>query len=267
MRQFFILSLTFVFASLTYAQTSTKTDKPLQVGHIEYRALSTSSQAIITDIKTQNAINSWRDSTFLVLKGNMPPLWLQNKVTPAQFDTLVVLNRLCNVDYSAFKGYGLPASIVSLYMNSAKRWIQNVMKDSVNVTPNVGWGLYETQILKPLKDNTVKGVRKVEYVIYSSVDGYDVHMLLMAEMKLNKRSGNYESVTFQIAPYTLARIPITIGKTELLEGESQKVSQIVIPKDSRSATYSLNGYVFFIDPLGDKHRENINSFFKLKLDK
>lgn len=36
-------------------------------------------------------------------KCQMPPHWLLNKVTPAQYDTLVVLNRLCTVDYSLLK--------------------------------------------------------------------------------------------------------------------------------------------------------------------
>ena len=51
-----------------------------------------------------------------VPKGKMPPRWLLNKVTPAQYDTLVALNRLCTVDYSMLKGYKVTPQMVEKVM-------------------------------------------------------------------------------------------------------------------------------------------------------
>lgn len=73
-----------------------------------------------------------------VAKGKMPPRWLLNKVTPAQYDTLVALNRLCTVDYSMLKGYKVTPQMVEKVMGQARKYIREAMDSHDGVVPRVG---------------------------------------------------------------------------------------------------------------------------------
>ena len=62
-----------------------------------------------------------------VPKGKMPPRWLLNKVTPAQYDTLVALNRLCTVDYSMLKGYKVTPQMGAMTDGAGVRALARVL--------------------------------------------------------------------------------------------------------------------------------------------
>lgn len=109
-----------------------------------------------------------------VAKGKMPPRWLLNKVTPAQYDTLVALNRLCMVDYSMLKGYKVTPQMVEKVMGQARKYIREAMDRHDGVVPRVGWTALVTKTLTTWSDKTEKGTRTVEYLVGSSADGYDV---------------------------------------------------------------------------------------------
>ena len=89
-----------------------------------------------------------------VPKGKMPPRWLLNKVTPAQYDTLVALNRLCTVDYSMLKGYKVTPQMVEKVMGQARKYIREAMDRHDGVVPCVGWTALVTKKLTTWSDKT-----------------------------------------------------------------------------------------------------------------
>ena len=122
-----------------------------------------------------------------VAKGKMPPRWLLNKVTPAQYDTLVALNRLCTVDYSMLKGYKVTPQMVEKVMGQARKYLREAMDRHDGVVPRVGWTTLATKTLTTWTDKTEKCIRTVEYLVGSSADGYDVHLLLRATLQRDRR--------------------------------------------------------------------------------
>lgn len=197
-------------------------------------------------------------------KCQMPPHWLLNKVTPAQYDTLVVLNRLCTVDYSMLKGYNVTSADVAQVMKTAREYINKALANTNGVTPNVGWKVTSIKQLRPWCDKIEKNVRKVEYMVYSSIDGYDVHLLLRTTLLRDRKTGGYRSVAYQLVPYSVQNIPVTVDAPSVCF-KGKPVTNLEIGKDGKSASYTINATVIFTDPLGEKHQELVSTTVTLEL--
>lgn len=193
-----------------------------------------------------------------VPKGKMPPRWLLNKVTPAQYDTLVALNRLCTVDYSMLKGYKVTPQMVEKVMGQARKYIREAMDRHDGVVPRVGWTALVTKTLTTWSDKTEKGTRTVEYLVGSSADGYDVHLLLRATLQRDRQTGGYRSVAYELVPYSVQGMPVEVKSPRVYAGGTAPVAQLEWGKDGKSPYYAVNATLDFTDPLGAKHREQIN---------
>lgn len=193
-----------------------------------------------------------------VAKGKMPPRWLLNKVTPAQYDTLVALNRLCMVDYSMLKGYKVTPQMVEKVMGQARKYIREAMDRHDGVVPRVGWTTLVTKTLTTWSDKTEKGTRTVEYLVGSSADGYDVHLLLRATLQRDRQTGGYRSVAYELVPYSVQGMPVDVKSPRVYAGGTTPAAQLEWGKDGKSPYYAVNATLDFTDPLGAKHREQIN---------
>lgn len=149
-------------------------------------------------------------------------------------------------------------------MKTAREYINKVLANNNGVTPNVGWKVTAIKQLRPWCDKTEKNVRKVEYMVYSSIDGYDVHLLLRATLQRDRKTGTYSSIAYQLVPYSVQGIPVTVDNAVLsLSGKS--VANLEIGKDGKSGSYIVNAKVNFTDPLGEKHQELVSTTVILKL--
>ncbi len=200
------------------------------------------------------------------VKGKLPPRWLLNKVTPSQYDTLTILNRLCDVDYSMLKGYDVTPSDVAQVMTQARENINKALNNNNGITPRVGWKKALMITVSPWRDKVEKGQRKVEYMIYSSVDGYDVHLLLRATFKRDRQTGGYRSVAYDVVPYSVQGIPVKIGQTRVSTNGIDTVECLDIAKGGKSSCYVVNTAVNFTDPLGNKHFEQVDMSLWLTLN-
>ena len=199
-----------------------------------------------------------------VPKGMLPPRWLLNKVTPAQYDTLAALNRLCNVDYSMLKGYNVTPQMVSSVIAQAREQLHKAV-DSVNeATPGVGWRAIMSKTIKPWREMVEKGVRTVEYMVYSSIDGYDVHLLLRAKLQRAGKKGNWCSVSYELVPYSIQNIPVEVSHALVSQQGGVPVDSIEIGSDVQKRGYAVSATLRFTDPLGNKHEEFASVSIHLK---
>ena len=120
------------------------------------------------------------------LRGNMPPTWLHNKVTPEQYDTLAMLNMIASVNYDLLKGYNTQVpNAIDRFMNDTafNKRTDNVFKATAySLTPKlISW------------QNLSKTTAEARYLLYSSIDGYDAHVVLTATLHKDKKTGSYTS--------------------------------------------------------------------------
>lgn len=204
--------------------------------------------------------------TSKVPQGSMPPRWLLNKVTPAQYDTLVALNRLCHVDYSMLKSYDVTPEMVSRIMGQAREELRKAIDKTDGTVSGTGWIVARIKTIKPWRETVEKGVRKVEYLVYSSVDGYDVHLLLRASLQRDRRTGVYRSVSYELVPYSIQGIPVKIERAEVSKVGSGAVSCLEIGSDGKSTSYAISAALEYTDPLGNKHIELVSTSVHLQVD-
>ena len=200
-------------------------------------------------------------------KGQLPPEWVKNKVTPEQYDTLALLNMLATVDYSSLKGYAVAAGDVRLMMSAAGRAIHRFMADDkgseVRMFSYCGVG--EPRVA-PMQQTAAKSVVAVRYVLYSSVDGYDAHVVLTAHLRRDAKTRCYTADSYELTGYSLGGATVA-AQIELHSADTgEKVGQIVIGADGVSPRYSLTGQIAYTDPLGRKHQECIGETLMLSLD-
>lgn len=191
-------------------------------------------------------------------KGQMPPCWLKNKVSKEQYDTLTALNMLADVDYGALKGYNVSNSDVESFMTQAKKAIYAFTESSD--------GKYVKQFTSE-SSSTFDGVpysravgkkqTEAKYLAYSSIDGYDAHVLITLSLVKNKTTKGYTASGISYEGYSLSGVPVTVDVRLQDFKERKEITSIDIPKDGISEQYSLFGTIEFTDPLGCHHKERV----------
>ena len=200
-------------------------------------------------------------------KGQLPPAWVKNKVTPEQYDSLALLNMLATVDYSWLKGYDVTAGDVRQMMSAVRRAIHRFMADDkgteVRIFSYSDGG--ETHVA-PVQQTAAKSMVAVRYVLYSSVDGYDAHVVLTANLRRDAKNRCYTADSYELTGYSLGGATVA-AQIELHSADTgEKVGQIVIGADDVSPRYSLMGRITYTDPLGRKHQECIGKTLILSFD-
>lgn len=192
-------------------------------------------------------------------KGTLPPQWLKNKVSAAQYNSLSILNMLADVDYTAFKGIGKCEKSIKNAMGFVNKAILQFVNDTPdNSNHHFSSAQLNAEDAKPLKETAIKNGKQLQYIFYSSIDGYDAHVLLSATAVKDKKQNSYTAQDLRIEGYSLSGLPVTI-KLNLINCETfQPANTIEIGKDGRSGQYRLEGTIEFDDPLGNHHTEHMN---------
>lgn len=191
-------------------------------------------------------------------KGQMPPCWLKNKVSKEQYDTLVALNMLADVDYGALKGYNISDRDVASFMTQAKKAMDFFMKN----TGGKGAKQFSSESAStfdgvPYSKTVGKKQTEAKYLVYSSIDGYDAHVLITLPLVKNKTTKGYTASGISFEGYSLSGVPITVDVRLQDFKERKEITSIEIPRDGTSDQYLLFGTIEFTDPLGCHHKERV----------
>jgi len=205
------------------------------------------------------------------LRGNMPPTWLHNKVTPEQYDTLAMLNMIASVNYDLLKGYNTDKRDIDTIMAQVPKAIDRFMNDTAfnKRTDNVFKATAYSLTPKLISwQNLSKTTAEARYLLYSSIDGYDAHVVLTATLHKDKKTGSYTSSQYRIEGYSMggAKVDCQLTVTDLRAHASDECKQISIGKGQTASSIIITGSIAFTDPLGNKHHEPIdrNLLFELQ---
>ena len=110
--------------------------------------------------------------------------------------------------------------------------------------------------MQEMKDSVV-----ADYLIYSSIDGYDAHVAISVTFKKDKKNGKLSSHYYFIYPTSMSKLEMKDIKVKFDNvSPNKKANNIVISKEKGSSDlFLLKGHIAFVDPLGCKHKEYINT--------
>ncbi len=205
------------------------------------------------------------------LRGNMPPAWLRNKVTTEQYDTLTMLNMIASVNYDLFKGYNTDKRDIDTIMAQVPKAIDRFMNDTAfnKRTDNIFRAAVYSLTPKLISwQNVSKTTAEARYLLYSSMDGYDAHVVLTGTLHKDKKTGSYTSSQYKIEGYSMggAKVDCHLTVIDLRTRASDECKQITIGKGKAASSITITGSIDFTDPLGNKHHEPIdrNLLFELQ---
>lgn len=250
MRQILFLML-LLSANFSYAQTQQTAAKPLLQGKFLFSGKGNSVP--------KGDYNP---------KGELPPAWLKNKVSEAQYDSLAALNKLCMVDYSAFKGVNISATDIADIMTKVKSMLNNKNTLSTSDGEIAYFGLSSvSKTLKPWqKVIKEEDKTKAQYIAYSSIDGYDAHILITYQYTNDKTTGQSRS-NVGVFAYSLSGNTVKLENSGLDFLGNKSAKEIVFDANGLSNPVALHGTLVFDDPLGYHHSENVNVTFCLMMPK
>ena len=205
------------------------------------------------------------------LRGNMPPAWLRNKVTTEQYDTLTMLNMIASVNYDLLKGYNTDKRDIDAIMAQVPKAIDRFMNDTAfnKRTDNIFRAAVYSQKPKLISwQNVSKTTAEARYLLYSSMDGYDAHVVLTATLHKDKKTDSYTSSQYKVEGYSMggAKVDCQLTVIDLRTRASDECKQITIGKGKAASSITITGSIDFTDPLGNKHHEPIdrNLLFELQ---
>lgn len=199
-------------------------------------------------------------------KGNLPPAWLKNKVNEKQYATLVKFNKLYDVDYTAYKGYNLSKDFIDRQIQIAQKIIKEPPQKNAPDYARQHYSVIKFHDkMMPFNKIEKENSKDVQYLLYSSEDGYDVHILLKANFSKDPANGLNSAQHYTLEGYSLSKIPIKADVKLLLSKSLKEIEKINLDKDEVSPNYNLQGVIEYDDPLGYHHKEFINQSLTLKL--
>ena len=202
-----------------------------------------------------------KDRNLCVPKGELPPVWLKNKVMPEQYDTLAMLNMVASVNYDMFKGYNITPVYIRNAMTAVERALERFMRSKDKTPKTFTIGSMQGGNIQPLPGRC-KG-KDSQFLLYSSIDGYDAHVVLTATRYKDKKTGGYNADTYRMEGLSLGGAIVTCDLELCDSKRGEEVKCVKISTDGLSGEYSLVGTITFVDPLGCKHKEYVNRQFRL----
>ena len=198
----------------------------------------------------------------------MPPAWLHNKVTPEQYDTLALLNMIASVNYDLLKGYNTDKRDIDAVMAQVHKAIDRFTNDkdfnkrTDNFLSSSGYTL--TQKIISWQERP-KSTIEARCLLYSSIDGYDAHVVLTATLHKDKKTGTYTSSQYKVESYSLGGAKVECQVKLYDHPTNQECQQVTFGKGKTASKLLITGSITFTDPLGNKHREPINNNLTLEL--
>ena len=178
-------------------------------------------------------------------KGELPPAWVKNKVSYEQYAQLVEANKQRGIDYSALKGYGVSDKFIETFVKTV------TTTNSTNIAV-----FTSAKCLSPVEVKDIKGGKQYQYLIYSSSEGYDAHLMLTMEVMDGQPTASYG-----ILPCSFSGMPVKANVR--LSGSNDKYQATAIKQSNNTsdeACYALLGTITYTDPLGYEHQETINLY-------
>ena len=193
-------------------------------------------------------------------KGQMPPAWLKNKLTEEQYNKMVILNILADVNYDIFK--------YNTNIDAEMEHVDKAIKTFMDNPEGKKGARYDREVhnageILPYRMQEMKDSVVADYLIYSSIDGYDAHVAISITFIKNKKKGTLSEHYYFIYPTSMSKLEMKDIKVKLDNADqNKKTNRIVISKEKGlSEQFQLKGQVSFVDPLGCKHKEYINTTF------
>lgn len=202
------------------------------------------------------------------LRGNMPPAWLHNKVTAEQYDTLALLNMIASVNYDLLKGHNTDKYTVDAVMQQVHKAIDRFTNDTDfnKRTDNFLSGSGYTLTPKIISwQERPKSTVEVRCLLYSSIDGYDAHVVLTATLHKDKKTGAYTSSRYKVEGYSMGGAKVDCQAKLYDHPTDQECQQVTFGKGKIASNLLIMGNITFTDPLGNKHQEQINNNLTLEL--
>lgn len=201
-------------------------------------------------------------------KGSLPPDWVKNFVTPAQYDTLVILNRLMDVDYTALKGNRFGKRFINNGVAHAGRVVRALIAgEKMQVGMDKIFNGICTNFYKPDMRLEVKDSLITFTTIYKSIDGYDTFVNLNAHFKKDKKTGKYSAPSYELEGHCgwHEDTSIDLKVYEVTKDGEKEITSIETDEKGKTPMLVLFGTMEFTDPLGYKHKEDVDAFFQLDL--
>lgn len=202
-------------------------------------------------------------------RGELPPAWLKNKVTQSQYDSLALLSKYYAVNYDFFKRRTLTKADINLYVSRIKELLSEKQLKRLKQHGNdtCYFDTYRSpENLKPfMMSANADGSKKMKYIAYSEIDGYDAHVMI--EVKVSKdKNGDPVFSRFKMVPYSLSGLKVELEGMSLRSDGRRSLSITangVYNKQSLMSEFSICGLLKFEDAMGNRHTELVQRSFYL----
>lgn len=212
--------------------------------------------------------NIIKDYAQLTKQGEMPPAWLKNKLTQAQYDSLVPLSKYYAVSYNHFKQRNLSRQQIQRYvMIMAKALDAKSLKNLEQKTDTTMFTIVPgTVAVHPLALATADSTADARYIVFSDMDGYDAHVMLEVK-KLRTKADGTTLLGMKLIPYSLSGLKVELVEMKLqstVKSASEKGVRIESDSKNLSSPYDVFGLLRFEDGMGYVHTVLVNQRFYLK---
>lgn len=215
----------------------------------------------------QNIIKDYAPHTKL---GELPPAWLKNKVTDAQYDSLARFSKYYAVNYDYFKQRHLTKDDIRSYVKRTEVALTEKALKQLAARPNdtCYYDKYRFPVpVKPFMQNTeTDGTKTARYIVYSEIDGYDAHLTLDVKLRTDE-NGIVEFYDAKLQPYSLSGLKVEFnGRLTYMPPEGRfLVEQDKFDKDGRTPDFGICGLLKVEDAMGYVHTELVDTKFFLTL--
>lgn len=206
-------------------------------------------------------------------RGDLPPEWLKNKVTPAQYDSLAVFSKYFSVDYDYFKRRDLSRKDIDAFMRRTGQLLSD--KDFLDKTVNCRKDtckydmVARPEMISPYTCS--KGGNcpedEVKYIIYSEIDGYDAHVMLTARMR-RTTEGVVTMSDVQVVPFSVSGLKVSLKAMTVRDSKNPAgmIRDVSFDAEGLSPVYMVVGLLTVEDAMGFVHTKLVNKTIRLKTE-
>lgn len=212
--------------------------------------------------------NDVRDLAPLTKRGEMPPAWLRNKLTQAQYDSVARLSKYYAVNYNHFKQRNLTQQDIQRYVKIMGRDLD--AETLKRLEPRTDTCMYnislKAKVAHPFTPATVDNDDYIHYIVYSEIDGYDAHIMLEVK-KSQMESGNADVSQMRLAPYSLSGLKVELMYMHIKSLAGNGLKPAAEPATDSTITttpYQLSGAFCYEDAMGNVHKEFVDRVFFLR---
>ena len=190
-------------------------------------------------------------------KSSQIPDWVRKRLNEGQYARLEELAKHFpgGGDYSIFKRRDIDTT--GLYARLSRAIEDKPSELTPNSTLSI---LMHNKIKTPCKTERVECVCN-SYIVYSSIDGYDVHVMLDIIYHIDE-AGMPEVLKWDAKAKSFSNIPVLFEfKTDL---KPEYLSRFMFKPESNCFEGYIVGTLYFTDPYGEEHKEFVSENFSIE---